>query len=92
MSSQTGMRETRAPSRHSKSFQPRIKPLVFVNDKWDRCMHGQGIVSGGALTPSLGFRSLKNFADPNFEYRGCHVVCGFAPIITNKRVGRLLVQ
>jgi len=86
------MRETRAPSRYSKSFQPRIKSLVFVNDKWDGCMHGQGIVSDGALTPPVGFRFLKDFADPNFEYRGCHIEGGFAPIIANKRVGRLLVQ
>ena len=86
------MRETRAPSRHGEGFQPGIKPLVFVNDKWDGCMHGQGVVSGSAFTPPLGFHSLKDLADPNFEYGGCHVECGFAPIITNKRVGHLLVQ
>lgn len=86
------MGEAWTPTRDGESFQPGIKSLIFINDQWDRCMHGQGIVSGGTLAPPLGFYFLKNFADPNLEYRGCRVVCGFAPIIADERVGHLLVQ
>jgi len=68
------MRETRASSRESKGFQARIKSLIFIDDKRDGCMHSQGIVSGGALMPPISFRFLEDFADPNLEYSGCHVV------------------
>ena len=92
MSPQTRVREARAPSGDRKSLQPRIQPLVFIEDKWDGCMDGEGIVSCGAVTPFLGFRFLEDFANPNFEHCSGRVVCRFTPVVTNKRVGHLLVQ
>ena len=86
------MREPRASSGDSERFQARIESLIFINDKWDGCMHGQGIVSGRALMPPVGFRFLEDFADPNFEHCGCDVVRRFTPIVTDERVSHLLVQ
>ena len=92
MPSQTRMRETRASSRNSKSLQTSIEPLVFINDKWDGCMDGEGIVGCRTLVPFLSFRFLEDFTDPNFEYCGGRVVRCFTPVVTNEGVCSLLVQ
>jgi hypothetical protein len=59
---QTRRRKLRPPTGNGQGFQPRIEPLILIQDKGNRGMHSQWVIGDGGPSPLICLEPRKDLS------------------------------